>query len=112
MEELQKNQANLQKYQVAEFVQLVTWVKNVNCQNGNDEMRWLKRNLNYLPSPWFVWKPEPKGCYENISGISASTEQGVWEIEMRVTRNGVESTIKDTVHLTGQNGIDTLKLFY
>ena len=74
-------------------------------------MQWRKRNLTSYGSNYSEWRAASMGCYDNISAITTN-RQDIWEIEMYVIRNGVTATIVDTAYLSGQNGIDTLKLFY
>ena len=70
---------------------------------------------------WSAWKPSItsfyptgyiEGCYEHISSGVGQTHQNIYEVEYEVTRNGITTSFRDTLYITGQNGTDTLKYFY
>lgn len=115
--DLVKNTVNDGTYKIVNYTNYSFWIKNINCLNSGDKFRWRDKNLLLLSDswgPWSPWTPDNYhyGCYEFLYTGLINTPQEIKLIEMEVTRNGVVSIIRDTVYLTGQNGIDTLKLFY
>lgn len=110
---LEKNEVNEVVYKTVKKVNFVTWIKNTNCFNQNDKFRY-KRTSIVDDFFWSYWTPSNnyfEGCFELMSNTHTHT-QDIWDIEMEVTKNGVTSIVRDTFYLTGQNGTDTLKLFY
>ena len=115
---LNKNEENEIVYKVVKNANMVTWLKNLNCFDQNDQMRWRRKSIVDIFDDWSVWTPFStsnniyfEGCYELISNPH-TYKQDIWDVEMEVTKNGITSLVRDTFYITGQNGTDTLKLFY
>lgn len=117
---LNKNEVNEVVYKTVKKVNFVTWIKNVDCFDQNDKMRYRRKDIADIFDNWTYWIPivgapsYPNGFYEGCfehTHTYAHTQK-IWDIEMEVTKNGVTSIVRDTFYITGQNGTDTLKLFY
>ena len=113
---LNKNGINKVTFKVTDYVNYVTWIKNLNCFDQNDKFRYRRKSL-IDPYAWSYWTPSSpvdyfEGCFELVSNNPNVHAQDIWEIEMEVTKNGITTVTRDTFYLTGQNGTDTLKIFY
>ena len=107
-------------YQSLKKLNYVKWVKNVNCHDGSDKFKWRWISLIDNFDNWSTWAPlngSPSypdgyyyGCFETL--YTHTHTQDIWDVEMEVTKNGITTIIRDTFYITGQNGTDTLKLFY
>ena len=121
---LSKNTINKTTYKVVhDNINYIRWVKNMNCFDNNDKCRWRRKSIvDIYDSNWRPWSPlvgSPsypqgfyEGCFEHIYASTYTHKQDIWEIEMEVTKNGITTVTRDTFYLTGQNGTDTLKIFY
>ena len=115
-EPIKKNETNSLTYQVTKNVDIVKWIKNNSCFDQNDLMRYRYKSLIKNYDNWSSWVPSNPfnyytDCFDLISPL-LNDEQDILDIEMEVTKNGITSLMRDTFYLTGQNGTDTLKLFY
>jgi hypothetical protein len=114
------NKVNKLEWQIVSNANYVMWIKNVNCFDSNDKLRYRFREIETNYSNPGYWRPAdieniPKyfeGCYTFLDTEIQSSPQHIWEIETEIIRNGIKTTKLDTFYLTGKNGIDTLKLFY
>jgi len=119
---ISKNTSNTIMFKVVhDNINYIWWIKNTNCFDNNDKFRWRKRSImNIFDSVWRPWSPligspsYPDGYYEGCFEYTLlhTYSQDIWDIEMEVTKNGITTIVRDTFYLTGQNGTDTLKLFY
>ena len=115
-----KNEINNKVYKaIKNNVTFVSWIKNINCYNQFDKMRYRKKSLIAFSSDWGAWSPGtnnpfyPNGYFEGCFELGPNTHtQDIWDVEMEVTKNGITTSLRDTFYITGQNGTDTLKLFY
>lgn len=119
---LVKNTNNKITYKVViDNLSYVRWVKNINCFDNDDKCRWRRKSIiDIYDSDWKPWSPlvgspsYPQGFYEGCFEYTNTHThtQDIWDIEMEVIRNGITTIVRDTFYLTGQNGTDTLKIFY
>lgn len=119
---LNKNDLNEVVYKVVENnTSYFTWLKNLDCFNQFDRMRYKKKSIVDVFDDWSSWSPGnnnplyPNGYFEGCFELGPNTHthtQDIWDVEMEVTKNGITTIIRDTFYITGQNGTDTLKYFY
>lgn len=110
------NEINEINYKILKYINLINWIKNDSCIDVNDKMRFRRKSIINIYDNWSNWIPNgPNGYYEgcmNYFTNSYTHTQDIWDVEMEVTKNAITTIQRDTFYLTGQNGIDTLKLFY
>lgn len=107
---------------VLDNINVVIWRKNANCFDENDKCRMRTRSLiKPWEYQWSEWGPQNspiypnnyyEGCSEYLSSAVGQLPQNITEVEYEVTRNGITTSFRDTLYITGQNGTDTLKYFY
>jgi len=116
---IKKNETNSIKYALVNYVNYISWYKNISCFDSNDRCKIRRKSIVKDWESWSEWFPTAQspyptgyeGCYESLSNLLSHT-QDIWDIEMEVTKNGITTILRDTFYITGQNGTDTLKLFY
>lgn len=109
-----KNEVNNKIFRYVEKVSLVYHVKNINCLNANDHIRFRYKSI--YKTYWSSWNPiydfpNSYGCIDYASLKRPST-QDIYEIEMEVTRNNSMTIIRDTAYILGQKEVDTVKIYY
>lgn len=118
-----KDLNNLLRYRVVKKIQWIHHFKNINCYNQNDRARWryndITLGIDDTWTDWYPWNnqnsPSPSGYFEGCTDFLTATRvdnQRIFLSQLEVTKNDSTYIIEDTLRITGENGIDTLKLFY
>ena len=112
---LKKNEDNVYKFDVLPYSESYTHVKNIDCQNFNDKMRYRLKYLYTGSGNWTKWQsPYAEdffyGCYENQYAINKNpTDKVIYE--MQIIKNGVTTTVVDTFY-RAPNTLTVFELFY
>ena len=115
---MDKNEVNVLRYEIVPYSEYFIHIKNVECQNSNDKMRYRSNSLYTRPNDGFSnWSPNPdltsgcfEGCYEYISPLRTNPSDTII-YEMEVTRGGSTEIITKKF-FRDPSKIDTLKLYY
>ncbi|SFT84684.1 hypothetical protein SAMN05216474_2661 [Lishizhenia tianjinensis] len=120
---ISKDLENILNYCVVQKIQWIHHFKNINCFDANDKVRWRFKDLTLgSDNTWSYWFPHsgsnsfsPSGYFEGCTDHLTATRvdnQRIFLSQLEVTKNDSTYIIEDTLRLTGENGIDTLKLYY
>ena len=112
------DELNELRYEIVPYAKYIVHIKNVDCQNSNDKMRYRSNNLYTQPNNGFSnWSPNPnlnsgffEGCFEFVSPLRTNpSDTVIYELEVTKGGNIELMTIK---FFRDPSKIDTLKLYY
>lgn len=117
------NKVNKLDYKFAGQIQWIHHFKNINCFDENDRVRWRYKDITTSEGGMFSnWYPSttgaslsPSGYFEGCEEVLTATrvdEQTIFYSQLEVTKNDSTYYVEDTMYLTGENGVDTLRLYY
>ena len=118
-----KNKSNTLKYCVVQKIQWIHHFKNINCYDANAKARWRFTDITLdADHNWTNWFPGTgsnsfapsgyfEGCTDHLTGTRVDNQR-IFYSQLEVTKNDSTYIIEDTIRITGENGIDTLKLYY
>lgn len=116
---LKKDEVNVRKYNIIPYVDFIIHIKDVDCQNSNDKLRFRSNSLYSEPynNDWSNWSPHQtatsgyyENCYESATDILNSPSDTIL-YEMEITRNGVTEIVYKKFYI-GPEKLDTIKLYY
>lgn len=118
-----KGEDNDLNYKIVHRIQWIHHFKNIDCFDENDKVRWRYRDITIsddgMYSGWYpgtsIHSLSPSGYIEGCSDILTGTredDQRVFISQLEVTKNDSTYLLEDTLYITGENGVDTLKLYY
>ena len=112
---LDKDEVNDLRYEIVPYVNIVSHIKNINCQGENDIMKFRQKALLTGSGMWSQWTPEHAlfvGCVNNLSDL-VSVKSDLYVSEIEVTRqNGEIEYFLDTSFIKGEYAIDTVRVYY
>jgi len=114
---LKKNETNIYQFDIYPFGESYTHIKNVNCIDSNDKMRYRTNHIDMNSGYWSNWlspynQDYFEGCYDNVpsgTGINLVSERIVYE--MQIIKNGITTTVIDTFYRE-PNTLSVFELFY
>jgi len=117
-ESVKKDEENFIRYEIVPIANYYVHIKNVNCVDVNDKMRYRSNQIFTRPGDGYsIWSPSPtltsgyfEGCYEYVSPLRTNPSDSVI-YEMEVTRGGITEVI-ELKFFRNPNSIDTVKLYY
>ncbi|WP_159038471.1 hypothetical protein [Brumimicrobium mesophilum] len=117
-ESVKKDEENIIRYEIMPYGEFIIHIKNVDCQNASDKMRYRVNQIYTRPYDGFSnWSPSPtltsgyyEGCYESSSNVLVNPSDSII-YELEVTKNNSIELIKLKFH-NRPNVVDTMKLYY
>ncbi|RFC53641.1 hypothetical protein [Brumimicrobium aurantiacum] len=117
-ENVLKDEENVVRYEIVPNGEFVIHIKNTNCLNANDKMRYRINQLYTRPFDGYSnWSPSPtltsgyyEGCYESLSNVLVNPSDSI-VYELEVIKNNNTELIKLKFH-NRPNEVDTIKLYY
>lgn len=118
-----KGEDNDLNYKIVHRIQWIHHFKNIACFDENDKVRMRYKDITISEvSNWSHWFPSntgvtnfPTGYIPGCADYLTSTredDQKILLTQLEVIKNDSVYYLEDTTYLTGENGVDTLKLYY
>jgi len=111
---LKKNETNMFDFDILPYFSFVQHIKNINCFDSNDKMRFRMKQLFTNGTPeWSFWDTLEQAyfhdCTDEINNLYKPQDIYIYIYEVESTKNGVISTYIDTFYMTA---VDTFKIYY
>lgn len=116
---LKKDEINVRKYNIIPYADFIIHIKNIDCQNSDDKMRFRSNSLYSEPhnNDFSNWSPHQtatsgyyEGCYEYVTDVLNLPSDTIL-YEMEFTKNGVTEVVYKKFYV-GPEKLDTIKLYY
>jgi len=110
---LKKNETNVFDFDMLPYFSFVQHIKNINCFDNDDKMRFRMKILNTGSGNWSKWGTTYNhyfhGCIDETNNLYKPQDIYIYIYEVESTKNGVISTYIDTFYMTA---VDTFKIYY
>ena len=112
---LQRNYDNVFDFELMPYTESYTHIKNINCFDSNDKMRYRTKYIDTGTGNWSIWhtpynQDYIEGCYELSSDVDITISERI-VYEMEVTKNSVTTITIDTFY-RAPNVVNAFELFY
>jgi len=100
-------------FEILPYFSYIKNIKNINCFDANDKMRFREKQLFSLGTPeWSLWGTLDQSSFHGCTNESHlfSRPQDIYIYEVESIKNGIISTYIDT--FKAENNLDTFKIYY
>lgn len=108
---LKKNETNIYHFDILPYYSFVKRIKNINCYDTNDKMRFRQKKTHTGSGDWSFWGTLDQDYFHGCTDMSylLSKPQDIYIYEVESTKNGIVNTYIDTFKMTA---VDTFKIYY